>query len=504
MTSKSSTDSLLKSQKNNKNHKPTLRQYSSKPTSRGKLIISTPSSELNIKISESNLKPGKELSNSDIVSSIKKQYTNLQLKQWKKILEKESQIESMNIESNYSKEALDLLAKENRFATQAMYKSYQTVSKAVDIQLKKENDKYYCDRSTKTCKEWRNLFENLHTERRSFLNLIGKQIQSSFTEKINSISSAATVSFNSSTLPLTIDNNSLSHLQNTSSPSFSISQFKDVLSLFNTPLENSFKKLPLECDSLSCIDTYLNNLKDNSEYSPETMHQMDALHSIHMDRLLYLESIRNWSCSERSNIQRALDIQLAKLEVDWSCHEDKLREEYKEEIKHLELKYNISFPSHEETSFKKISKMDSSNTDIQWKDSIQQSNLIHTAPSLTPSMFVVGSSKSEDFSNADISISCMKKITKLPNHVQIERLHPLVFKEFRAIETFYEGHFKTLKFQKEMAKKWIYRQHCRINSHLNFVEKEKKIIEKGMEQLYQDSDTIEWILSKACNLITSF
>ena len=232
----------------------------------------------------------------------------------------------------------------------------------------------------------------------------------------------------------------------------------------------------------------MNNIKnDPREVSDTTSETNSLLDSMHMDRLLYLEGIRNWSFSERSNIERALDIQLSKLDTEWSSHEIKLQKEHHEDISRFELRYNIRIPLDEEETKKTKVMLHDRNDDIQWKDSIQQSNLIHTAPSLTPSMFHVGSKHNDDLANREMSgdyadgkdmhqiYGGVKKANKLNSLVKTGALQPSALKEFREIEKNYEINVQTLKFQKEMAKKWIYRQHSRINSHLNFVEKEKRV-----------------------------
>lgn len=196
------------------------------------------------------------------------------------------------------------------------------------------------------------------------------------------------------------------------------------------------------------------------------------------ERLL-VDYYRNWHRYETFHLQEAFASQMARIDRDWSVHENNLKQEYDEKRETITGKLPSSnTPSNAQSSDDNAHSLNSK----KWHHPEKQKALIHTAPVFSPS--VSGSAR-----NSSSKKSFDKGIAT-------------VTAELQRLDREFQDAVQNLQRQKADAKKWLHRQQLRLGAQCEEVQREKAVLADLYEGEYQDIKRMFDVVKKGSQALT--
>lgn len=224
------------------------------------------------------------------------------------------------------------------------------------------------------------------------------------------------------------------------------------------------------------ISTPVNSISSSAESSRKEEKDLLAQEE---ERLL-VDYYRNWHRYEMLHLQEAFSSQIARIDRDWSVHEQNLKKDYDEKREALAGKLpsvvQANAPTSETVSDHHLAK--------KWHHAEKQKALIHTAPVFAPNVAGSGRNVSATKRTAERGIASMTA-------------------ELQRLDREYQVSLQQLQRQKADAKKWLHRQQLRLSAQCEEVHREKAAVSDLYESEFGEIRRMLEVVMKGIQALAS-
>jgi len=318
----------------------------------------------------------------------------------------DAELESNPLESSFSAQLMDLMQREEQAANQGLLEVQEQISKRVDSVLKSETFRHFKMQAQHFQRRWLTLLDRQVAEREK----ISQEVSDSWTR---------------------------------------------LSMLLGRQVPPDYTPIAVQAAQIHARDQNANRKVNPKKLkNPDGSIDMDAFWEEEMR--MRLEVYRDWPQHERNNLQMAFNLQVQRVETEWSTYEVQMRADYeaqrsKLEGKCAEIKMSSTVPG-------------GSSSGGKWKDKEKQSRLIHTAPVFTPEAGGAIRSRS-------------------PNRLSTDKN---VQKELEQLDSAFEDARARIQFQKRSALRWISRQSARMEVQIQTMEPYRQMVHQYLEKEFNE------------------